>query len=981
MKSFKLRKLVAGIAMLAMTLSVLPTNVRANAAAITDGRFENNWTLNSGNYINSFVNGSGQVKLSSDAKKTEESVFSIEKLETKVLTSNTTVASNNSEKIYKADENEGGVVRFGIRLSGELERTLRRAIDDAVSEHRGNVNTVNANRHNNGVAINTNKQLQLAEKLLQAFDVAGYRNSDVRFLITYTLNDGRVRTTTARLSDLSLDMPATSGISSSSDLRSLVDDSGLIYVTLRGLPTNVTITNVEIDSRDKLTVATNAGIKTVNGQDQLEATAYSVQNSISYNAGTAVIPTATWTLTDALFAKVGSYDQYIPLSTGRNNVIDNGEHMFVKATGSTITLIDIFRDTNKTITGATVVDRRGDSYSAQVGDFEIGKITYSNGTSDTVDHDKRYRDLKIGGLNSNTTYDFEYIDVHYTIDGDQRTQRIRFDDRKAANYVTGNKYLSVSTSNYQASQVLGFDRLVKGDLLYQANVGLNKLTYLVKVDDVTNLERLEVRGLRADETYTIKNVKSEDGKKEKSNWFAVEISNLDTNRTYDFLSIETVYNENGRERYGNPISLGRNNSISGDSLFPYSSTNIDGNVNYNYFAKTNKDYKSELWIDSELKYEQIPGGVKFYGRIKDADDIINGVNVYVNNGGNYEKIDDSKVKLETNYRVVKGLDVNGNGSVSGVYNFSYPLLESRDNTVIQGSESKIESASEMVEITITGIEAGKSKDFRFEFSTTENGNRVSSIRTGEVGSFGSIPASGTKTQQSITRYATGRAGTTKVEVSTSNVSVTGVTTSTAVVNASIKNTDKEMISVEVSGTGVNGIKATYNVEKNVIELSDLKSNTEYTDLKLTLKYGDKSTTLSVPTFKTSTQSQSETGIAGYVTRVYRAFFNREPDKEGLMYWVNKLATKEETLKGFLGQLSFTPELLEKNLTNTKFVEAMYAIVDRAGETEGVTFWTAEIEKGIQSGETQSQARASVVSRMLDTDEVRSMADKLGIKFE
>ena len=41
-----------------------------------------------------------------------------------------------------------------------------------------------------------------------------------------------------------------------------------------------------------------------------------------------------------------------------------------------------------------------------------------------------------------------------------------------------------------------------------------------------------------------------------------------------------------------------------------------------------------------------------------------------------------------------------------------------------------------------------------------------------------------------------------------------------------------MISVEVSGTGVNGIKATYNVEKNVIELSDLKSNTEYTDLKI-----------------------------------------------------------------------------------------------------------------------------------------------------
>lgn len=975
MKSLKLRKLVAGIAMLAMTLAVVPTNIRANAAAITDGRFENNWTLNSGNYINSFVNRSGQVTLTSDAKKTEESVFSIERVETGVLTSNTTV-SGISENVYKADENEGGVVRFGIRLSGELERTLRRTIDDAVSEHRGNVNTVNANRHNNGVSISTDKQSQLADKLLQAFDVVNYNNRDVRFLITYELNDGRVRTTTVRLSDLSLDVPESDAgrISNANDLRSLVDENGLIYVTLRGLPTNATITNVEIDSRDKLTVATNIN-------NQLESTSYSVQNSVSYNAGTAVIPTSTWTLTDALYAKVGSYDQYIPLASGRNNVIDNGEHMFVKTTGSTITLIDIFRDTNKTITGATVVDRRGDSYDAQVGDFETGKITYGDGTSDTVDHGTRYRDLKIGGLSANTTYDFEYIDVHYTINGDQRTQRIRFDDRKATNYVTGDKYLTISTSNYQASQIFGFNKLVTGDLLYQANVGLDKLTYLVKVDDVSNLERLEVRGLRSDETYTIKNVKSEDGKKSTSNWFAVEISNLERDRTYDFLSVETVYNENGRERYGNPISLGRNNSTSGDSLFPYSSVNVDGNVNYNYFTKTNKDYKSELWIDSELKYEQIPGGVRFYGRIKDADDIINGVNVYVNNGGSYEKIDDSRVKFETTYRVVKGLDVNGNGSVSGNYGFAYPLLESRDNTFIKGSESTVESASEMVEITITGIEAGKSKDFKFDFTTTEDGNRVSSIRTGEVGSFGSIPSNGTKTQQSITRYATGRAGTTKVEVSTSNVTVTGVTTSTAVVNASIKNTDKEMISVEVSGTGASGVKATYNVEKNVIELSDLKSNTEYTDLKLTLKYGDKTTTLSVPTFKTSLQSESETGIAGYVSRVYRAFFNREPDKEGLMYWTTRLASKEETLKGFLGQLSFTPELLEKNLSNTKFVEAMYAIVDRAGETEGVSFWTSEIEKSIQAGETQSQARASAVSRMLDTDEVKSMADKLGIKFE
>lgn len=967
MKSLKLRKLIAGIAMMAMTLSFVPVNnIKVNAAEINDGRYESSWTLNSKGYVNSFTN-TNQVTLANNAKKTEESVFSIEKILTEVLTSDTTVSGTN--KTYKADENEGGVARIGIRLSGELERTFRRYIDDAVSEHRNNVNTVNANRHNNGVAINTQNQERLANELLTAFNVVNNSNQDVRFLITYELSDGRTRTTTVRFNELSLDCPETDSgrISNSNDLRSLVDENGLVYVTLRGLPTDIRITNIELDSRDKLTVATSYS------SGQVDATNYSVQSNISYNAGVSTVPTSTWILTDSLYKTVGNYNQYEELSNGRNNVIDNGEHVFVKSTGSTITLIDLFKDTNKTITGATVVDRRGDSYEAQIGDFETGKLP--NG--DTVNHGTRYRDLKIGGLNANTTYDFEYIDVYYTINGDQRSQRIRFDDRKATNYVTGDKYLSISTANYQTSQVFGFDKLAKGDLLYQANVGLDTLTYLVKVDDVSNLQRLEVRGLRAGETYTVKNVKSEDGKKDTSNWFAVEITNLDRDRSYDFLSIETVYNENGRERYGNPISLGRNNSVSGDSLFPYSTTNID-RVNYNLFTKTNKDYKSELWIDSQLKYEQIPGGVRFYGRIKDADHIINGVDVYVNNNGSYDRIDPSRVNFETTYRVVKGLDVDGNNSISGTYNIDYPLLE---NTSITGTESTVESASEMVEITITGIEAGRSTDFKFEFSTSEDGNRVSSIRYDKAGALGSIPSNGTKTQQSITRYATGRAGTTKVEVSTAGVNVTGVTTNSAVVNATIKNTDKEMISVEVTGTGANGVKATYDVTNNLIELTDLNSNTDYTDLRLVLRYGDKSTTLTLPSFKTTIQSQDETGIAGYVSRVYRAFFTREPDRDGLVYWTTKLASKEETLKGFLGQLSFTPELLEKNLSNTNFVEAMYAIVDRAGETEGVTFWTSEIEKSIQAGEPQSQARAAVVSRMLDTDEVKAMATTLGIKFE
>lgn len=966
MKSKKLRKLVASVAMLAMTLTVVPANVQAHAATKAPN-FEANWSVNAKSDVTTIKGTSTQ--LTSDATKTEETVFSVEKIETKALTSDVTVDNN---KTYTADDSTGGVARIGIRLSGALEKELRTDISDAVSEYRDNVNTVNSNRHNNGVEIKVSKQVALGEKLYRAFNVKSSTgsslNDGVKFIVTYELSDGRVRTTSANLSDFSLDIPSKTNISSVSDLDSLVDENGLIYVTLRGLPTDVKITNIELDSRKDLTVATGTLGTTTSKY-------YSVQDSLSYNAGDVTIPTSTWVLTDSLYPVVNGQTQLNEGSTSAGSSITVDEHAFVRVSGTTVTLVDLFKDPNKTIKSAVVTDRRGDTFEAEVGDLEDGLFIDSDKDKHTIDYGSDYRDVKITGLTSRTTYDFEYMDVYYTVDGEERSQRIRFDNSNATGNVTGSNYLTVTTTDYATSQIVGFNQL--GSILYQANVGQDRLTYIVKVDDTTNLDRIEVRGLRGDETYTVKNVKSEDGEDSTTKWFAVEITNLDNDRDYNFLSLETVYNEGGREKYGTPISLGRDTSSNNtEVLFPYN-TSLSGNQKYNEFTTTNKDYKSEAWIDSELKYEQIPGGVRFYGRVKDADSILNGVTVYVNNGGSYERIDDSQVKFEKTYRVVKGVDVNADGSKnsSQVINFV------GTNKDITFNENKVESASEMVEITITGLDSDKSRDFRFEFTTSEDGNRVSTINKGNTGAFGSIPTSSTTTQKAITRYASGRAGSTKVEVSTSNVKVSDVTTTTAVVNATIKNSEKEAIAVEISGTGVNGVTAKYDVEKNVINLEGLKPNTEYKDLKLTLKYGTKSTTLEVPAFKTTTSTQNETGIAGYVSRVYRAFFNREADKEGLLYWTNKLASGEETLKGFLGQISFTPELLEKDLTNTKFVEAMYAIVDRAGEEEGISFWVSEIEKGVQSGETQSQARASVVSRMLDTNEVKEMASKLGIKFE
>ncbi len=967
MRSRKLRKLVASIAMLAMVTVAIPG---ANVRAVDVPKYESGWEVNKRPTVGT-ISGTG-TQLTSSATKSTSSTVSIENVKTEVLTQDVVAGG----KSYSANSSEGGVVRLGLRVSGNLESYLRSYINDAVSEHRDNVNTVNSNRHNSGTTIKSDRQVELAKRVYDSLfgkDSSGVAlNGNLRFNLTYELN-GSTRTTSVGLSDITLDHPTTnsSAINSVDDLRSIVDENGLVYITLRGLPSNITITNVELDSRQSLSVVTNTA-----------GTAYSTQSSIDYTAGRVAIPSSTWSLTGSLYPAVTvngtSYKQFN--DAGVSNVIEANEHVFVDISGSTVMLVDILKDPDKVVTGVTVHERRGNTYNAEVGDFVSGKYRYTeNGQNKiaTIDHGTRYRDIKILGLANRTTYEFDYMDITYKSGDVERTQRVSFSNSLATGGVTGSNYLVLTTSDYLSSQIHGYSSL--GSTLYQVNVGRNSLEYIIKVDDVTNLSRIEVRGLRSGETYTVTDVKSQDGTKDKSNWFAVKIDGLEQNRTYDFLSIETVYNENGRERYGTAISLGRSSADLGAVLFPGNNIPTNG---YNWFTTTNNNNVSEAWVDSTLKSEEVAGGVKFYGRIKDADDILDKVNVYVKNGSSYEKIDDSNVKLEKTFRVVKGLDINSDGTISGTQTIDYPFITSGTGSTISITESDVESASEMVEVTVSGLASNTSRDFRLEFVTTRNGNYVSSIVTGSIGAFGSIPTNNTKAQQTITRFVSGKAGATKVQVNSSNVTVSGITSSTASVNAGIQNTGKESIAVEVSGAS--GVTAKYDATTNLIELTGLTSGTEYKDLKLTLKYADKSTTVSVPTFKTITLSSNtgvQGGIVGYVTRVYTTFFDRTPDRGGLTYWTDRLTSKQETLKGFLGQLSFTPELLQKNLSNQKFVESMYAMVDRAGETDGVTFWVQEIEKSIGSGATQSEARASIVSRMLDTNEVKSMATRLGIKFE
>ena len=90
------------------------------------------------------------------------------------------------------------------------------------------------------------------------------------------------------------------------------------------------------------------------------------------------------------------------------------------------------------------------------------------------------------------------------------------------------------------------------------------------------------------------------------------------------------------------------------------------------------------------------------------------------------------------------------------------------------------------------------------------------------------------------------------------------------------------------------------------------------------------------------------GIAGQAYRIYKAAFDRQPDPEGLGFWIGQMdngLALSEVAQGFLGSAEFQ-RLYGTNPTNEQFVNALYQnILQRPGEQEGVDFWVGLLQAG------------------------------------
>ena len=85
-----------------------------------------------------------------------------------------------------------------------------------------------------------------------------------------------------------------------------------------------------------------------------------------------------------------------------------------------------------------------------------------------------------------------------------------------------------------------------------------------------------------------------------------------------------------------------------------------------------------------------------------------------------------------------------------------------------------------------------------------------------------------------------------------------------------------------------------------------------------------------------------------IIRLYDTVFDRAPDAGGLAFW-NGAADQGLPLRAMAGQFMVAPEFAATygQPDNLSFVRSMYEnVLDRAGEAEGVSYWTNVLNGGM-----------------------------------
>jgi len=99
----------------------------------------------------------------------------------------------------------------------------------------------------------------------------------------------------------------------------------------------------------------------------------------------------------------------------------------------------------------------------------------------------------------------------------------------------------------------------------------------------------------------------------------------------------------------------------------------------------------------------------------------------------------------------------------------------------------------------------------------------------------------------------------------------------------------------------------------------------------------------------SLNADSKSQVSEFVTRLYQLCLDREPDAAGLNDWINNLLARKITgaqaAEGFI----FSAEFTSKNTNNSEFLTILYrAFFNREPDADGFNKWLVLLDAGNSS---------------------------------
>ena len=125
------------------------------------------------------------------------------------------------------------------------------------------------------------------------------------------------------------------------------------------------------------------------------------------------------------------------------------------------------------------------------------------------------------------------------------------------------------------------------------------------------------------------------------------------------------------------------------------------------------------------------------------------------------------------------------------------------------------------------------------------------------------------------------------------------------------------------------------------------------------------------TIKAKWEASNQKEVEAFVTRFYRVFLNRKPEKEGLDYWTENLISKKMTGADVARGFVMSKEMYNRNLSNEEFVYLMYeGFFDRVPDTEGYAYWIGMLNSGY--------SKERVVAGFVNSQEFKNLCKKYNI---